>query len=247
MQLKLATLNFWGGPWPITRDKKKRLKKLIEVIKKEDFDILALQELWLNRDFKKLKSEFSKYHFYKRKGLIFNPSGLILMSRFPLTNKKYIPLNCSKHSLRHLWQKLTFKESLFEKGLLQASINIRKNKVITVTNIHLNYCIDYKICGLQYSRIFSSIRPKNNLILGDFNIDFSSLILPKNYHVLSNPKHPTLENTNTYSKTFFNKFHYKKQTLDFIISNSKCRLIKTKTDNQNIISDHYLVSTLIEV
>ncbi|MEK7673416.1 MAG: endonuclease/exonuclease/phosphatase family protein [Patescibacteria group bacterium] len=228
--LKIATLNFWGGPWPFTIHKRARFKKLINIIKKEKFDVLALQEVFMNSDYKKLASIFkNKYYFYKKKSFILNSSGLVIMSKFPLFNEKYIPLN---------------KQYFLAKGVLQASIKIN-NRIFEFTNLHLTYCPSYEVCKEEYSRLMSVITSSNSIVMGDFNINFPEFHLPKGYKFLSDPANITLEIKNHYSTAGSNKMHQPELTIDFIISNANLKVISTKTDNQNIVSDHYLVSSTI--
>ena len=62
--MKLTSINFWGLPWPLSVQKRDRIGKLISFIRKNEFDIICLQEIWKTKDLNLLKTRLKEYYFY---------------------------------------------------------------------------------------------------------------------------------------------------------------------------------------
>ncbi|VDN19354.1 unnamed protein product [Cylicostephanus goldi] len=89
-QLRVLTLNVWclPQPWPIgSKDRKFRLKKLAEAILRENYDIVGLQEVWVETDYldmvDRLANQF-RFHHYFHSG--FTGSGVCVFSRHPIVS-----------------------------------------------------------------------------------------------------------------------------------------------------------------
>ncbi|VDK67098.1 unnamed protein product, partial [Cylicostephanus goldi] len=75
-------------PWPIgSKDRKFRLKKLAEAILSENYDIVGLQEVWVETDYldmvDRLANQF-RFHHYFHSG--FTGSGVCVFSRHPIVS-----------------------------------------------------------------------------------------------------------------------------------------------------------------
>ena len=235
MNLKIATLNFWGLPCPLSINKKQRLKKLINLIKDEKIDILALQEIWLNKDIKYIKSKLPNYHILINNNLIFNFSGLLLLSKFPLLENKFHKFKISK-------------EFPSKKGIQKTKIKIF-NKEITLLNIHLDYSSNQlsQIKKNQIKHITKTLDNSPTLILGDFNTDLPNFNIPDNFKLISQTETKTLNSKNHYVTKRFNKFHETDWLCDLIFCNFKAKLTKKKIIKKPLISDHYLVISEIHI
>ena len=55
--LKLLSANIWGLEW-MSEDKELRVARIVEFLQSSDYDIVFVQENWMFRDFKKIKSAF---------------------------------------------------------------------------------------------------------------------------------------------------------------------------------------------
>lgn len=242
MKLKIGTINFWGGSALLIKDKRRRFDKLVALIKKEKFGVLALQEVWSKADAKKLQKVFGDYHFYRESGLMTNRFGLVLMSRFKIqrgASKKF----GRKFNWKSFFRKFIFKESFFDKGYQKCKLD---KMGVTVVNTHVNYTVDKR--KLHLEKLFGSdLRGDRVFVCGDFNCDYKNISLPKGFKFVSDLSKPTLASKNPYSNTLFNKFHFDNWTCDLIITNSKARVLKRKTFVEPVVSDHFLVSTEIDI
>lgn len=88
--LRVLTLNCWAlpQPWPIgSKDRHYRIQKLIEALSKDEYDIVALQEIWGERDYARISSAIKgsyPYSFYFHSG--FTGSGVCVFTRFPIVS-----------------------------------------------------------------------------------------------------------------------------------------------------------------
>lgn len=161
--MKIFTLNTWQ--FPRSKDKKYRLKKLITFLKKEDFDIINLQELWFSKDRNEVIRELKGYYPFHSNTWILNKSGLLSLSRHKMFDKKIEFFEFSKD---HSWE-----ERLGNKGYI--SFKVKKDKkVVQIVNTHL-YDIDgpnsLAINRRDLERIqFEFKNQKNLIITGDFNL-----------------------------------------------------------------------------
>ena len=79
--LKVVTLNIWGIKF-ISKDVSIRIGHLIEALNKQDYDVVALQEVWSYQDYLRIRDGISrnyKYSHYFHSGLI--GSGCCIFSR----------------------------------------------------------------------------------------------------------------------------------------------------------------------
>ncbi|KAI5957113.1 ISC1 [Candida jiufengensis] len=88
--IKLLTFNTWGLKF-ISKHRKQRLKAIADAFanpttKEEDYDIIALQEIWCEEDWNYLNSICSQRYPYRRNfksGIIAGP-GLAILSKIPI-------------------------------------------------------------------------------------------------------------------------------------------------------------------
>lgn len=76
----------------VAKDRVERLRALADLLSTCDYDIIALQEIWVHADFQAIRNAvlknlpYSKYFYSGALG-----SGLALFSRFPITGSSIIP------------------------------------------------------------------------------------------------------------------------------------------------------------
>jgi len=237
MRIKIATLNFWGLPWPFSVDKKKRLEMLVLFIKRNKLDIICLQEIWLNRDFKYLCFKLSEYYSFKPKNFIFNSSGLVIFSKFKLSDSEFYPFN------------FLFKNfELSRKGFILLKVKI-KNKIFKIINTHLYHhqnIFGEKTREKQINLIRKNLDNSPTFILGDFNTINNNWSINK-FKIISKKDEPTFSLKNKYVHRGIMKFFNNSDLYcDLILSNSKFRVIKKKIYKTEI-SDHYFISSEIEL
>lgn len=91
-QLRVLTLNVWGLPEPLSKQKRVRMHAIGQRLADSEYDIVALEELWVSRsDFAALRTRlsarfpWSKFFYGGAFGM-----GLALFSRFPIVRTKSI-------------------------------------------------------------------------------------------------------------------------------------------------------------
>ena len=242
MNLKIGTINFWGGSTLLVKNKSRRFEDLASLIKKEEFDILALQEVWSKADAKRLAEIFEDYNFYFEKGIFSNKFGLVLMSRFKIKNRAVNKFP-RKFSWSGFFRKFVFKESFFAKGYQMCTLD---DMGLTVINAHFYYSVDKRQLDLE--KLFGKNLKRGNMVIcGDFNCDYTNIDLPTGFEFVSDVDEPTLSSKNPYSNTWFNKFHFDAWTCDLLIANLKTRKFEGRTIKKPLVSDHFLASTVVEV
>lgn len=173
MNIKIASINFWGLPWPLSIKKQFRLNKLISIVKQNDFDIITMQEIWMNSDINKIKKGLPDYHLSSDNNKIFNFSGLVTLTKFKTNNKTFLPFT-----------DLGFHKEFFtKKGLLSVEIIIN-NKPIRLLNTHLFFPRSKKqnkTLNIQLSQLNNYLNDKPTILDGDFNTKYSQLNL-KHYY-----------------------------------------------------------------
>ena len=58
MEVKVFTLNIWGIGYGLTEDREIRVKAIADYLAQSEYDIVLLQEVWMQSDFQKLKNVF---------------------------------------------------------------------------------------------------------------------------------------------------------------------------------------------
>lgn len=87
--LRIVTLNCWGIPF-VSHQKNRRISAIIETIKNSNWDVVALQEVWLAGDQEKIRSQ-TGYEYsmvFKGRGRLLG-SGLMILSRFKILDHDF--------------------------------------------------------------------------------------------------------------------------------------------------------------
>ncbi|MBU0758472.1 MAG: endonuclease/exonuclease/phosphatase family protein [Nanoarchaeota archaeon] len=248
MKLKIASINIWGLPWPFSVDKEKRLKRLADLIMNESLTIIALQEIWLNWDINALKKKLTGYYFYSSHNALFNPSGLLYISKIPLKKIRYHPFPSKKgFFVPYFGDNPEFPS---KKGILISKMMI-DSKLIILINTHLTHSSDpskSKIMQNQMKFLLKFLNNNPSLIFGDFNIiNINDIPLPKDIKIISKSDSPTRSLDSHYSRKLFNKFEKINKVCDLILSNFKTKIIEKKILYAPQISDHCPVIMEIEI
>lgn len=238
MRLKIASINFWGLPWPLSVQKRNRIGKLISFIKKSDLDVICLQEIWRTTDLELIKTRLKEYYFFDASKRKANPSGLVILSKYPIIDGNYVPF----------WN--VHYEFVFRKGMLISSINLKGRK-IKIINTHLYttlYPLKSKIWLRQLTSLYSAINNNPTLIFGDFNYDYNSFPLPE-LNLVSENNIATRNTNNPYSKRSLNRFSKVNMACDIILSNFELEVKKKeiRKDRNILFSDHYSVISHIKI
>jgi exonuclease III len=247
--MKILSANLWGLPWPLLRGKQKRLKKFIEFAKKEAPEIICLQEVWLKKDLKLLKTEFEKYGYdsFSQGGFLMNKSGLVTFSKFPIKKTDIIILNKERNFFRGTKDKFLQRESFWPRKILVIYIE-REGKKFAVLNVHMTYFSDKskrevaaKVKEGEIKQLFDYIEKIKNstndiFIGGDFNIDIKNMPpIDKSLKIISD--------TSTYSLDT----DYLKTTCDFIYGPSFAKILNNEIIKSPVVSDHFMVMSEVEI
>ena len=252
MNLKIATWNISCGiplEWEFSNgiEKQKDYRKfglideVIEIINKEQIDIIGLQESvnFRNGDksFAEIISDNTDLKYYSTFQvsdchLIENANiEEVLLSRYPIINSENIMfenLNFTKKSKNGIIYKL------FDDGFIISDIKINDNTNISFTTGHAlafqvfgeepeNYIESYKILENSIKKHFNST--KTMFVVGDYNTEFLLDMLPffkENFKNYVEGATYLVENT----------------SIDYILANNNIKFLsKQKIKNK---SDHYL-------
>jgi endonuclease/exonuclease/phosphatase family metal-dependent hydrolase len=155
--MKIATYNIWNSEESYSD----RMKLLIDLIKKENIDLIALQEVKDEEIVKKIKDECNYEYSYWKKYFDCE-EGLAILSRFPMNN---------------LWTNWDDSEDVHNSGLMYTTIGIEQYKV-GIMNVHLDWkkVRNREIEIAKAIKHFDSQETDYDILLGDFNASDNSSI-----------------------------------------------------------------------
>lgn len=233
MQLRIATFNVWGLPWPFSADKKKRLQQLVAFIKDTSPDILALQEVWLNWDIHALADALPEYHVFAKHWQLYNPSGLVFVSRYPITSSLYIPYHI----------KIFHKEMPSRKGILACECRLN-GKTIQLLNTHVYYAASEMESQSQISQVnhlVSFLDRRPTLLFGDFNVSYDKLQLPSDFTIISDTSEKSMDEHNPFRNSRFNKVNTSDRLPDMLFANFPVDVKRKWIAHDIAMSDHHPV------
>lgn len=250
-----------------SEDNELRKERLIDVIRKENFDVAGFQEIWFEKDFNTIFDEFkNNYDFFvsfNKKSLSIskftNYSGLVLMSKREFKDKRFFEYS---------------KQSLLEcakKGIQKGTIRY-KSKNVALFNTHMAFnnllAIPYKIneaflfklqinmskqSEIQKSQtnelksvVNKGVGPR--IIMGDFNT-FENYrdVLPDGFKIVSQIDESTRSNENPYSSVGFNVAFKNKYVSDVIMASNEFECLENKLIKKPVVSDHYIISSRLDL
>uniref|UniRef100_A0A914CZA4 sphingomyelin phosphodiesterase n=1 Tax=Acrobeloides nanus TaxID=290746 RepID=A0A914CZA4_9BILA len=188
--VNLVTLNCWAiaQPWPFgSKDRKERLKRLVDALEESDYDIVTLQEIWSEKDFDKISTNLAHvypYSHYFHSG--FTGSGTCILSKYMIVSTlvhRYSLNGFAHHIHRGDW--------FGGKVVGLAELNVKGLRVaIYTTHLHAEYNRDNDLyLPHRISQAFElaqfldhTSRSSDFVILtGDFNIEPEDL----GYHIIA--------------------------------------------------------------
>jgi len=245
MKIKIYTQNTWLVPFPFSKHKKSRMKKLVQTIKTLKPDIITLQEVSKKSQIKYLMKKLSQYHFSFYSGKKYNSSGLLTLSKQKPLNSRFIK-----------FKKVKIKSiaKFSKRGIL-----ITEFKDFFLYNIHLFPIIKKKdiekkihTTKNEFKLLKTHIeKEKVCFVSGDFNLTRNL------FDEVNNGFFTYAENTgDTFS--FFNKYVKKwwdrnvtaNKKVDYILvklPKNKKITFTSRTIERPILSDHYGILSDIEV
>jgi len=167
-RLRLVTYNVLAD----NENASERIPKLLGILKTEGSDVIALQEVtfWF---LSKLKNTdwIKNYHLSLDNQSNGCPGGLLIMSKFPIVNFKYIPFAVSKQ----------------RRGLLAVTVKIHNN-MFRITTVHLDSFLERgQTRAKQLDQLWDFLKnSENSIVMGDFN--FGDSEEPDSSHIDKNYK-----------------------------------------------------------
>lgn len=140
MRLRVATLNVWGLPEPITQEPGARLRAIGRTLPELALDVVAFQEAWYPKARRILREAGD------RAGLVhawspearFGGSGLLVLSRHPIERARFAP-----YALGGLPQRVSHGDYYGGKGYVNLRIATPEGPVAFVdTHLHARYAGD---------------------------------------------------------------------------------------------------------
>ncbi len=129
-ELKVLTFNVGGIPI-VHPHWQKRLHAIGPALREAGYDLVALQEVWRDKDALALSRESGLPHFARYERGIALGTGLVLLSRFPILEKSQATFTCKPSKLRILQG-----EAIANKGVLMARVMTPAGP-LDVYNAHL--------------------------------------------------------------------------------------------------------------
>lgn len=236
--MKIFNLNCWILPPPFSKENKSRIKNIIHEIKKHNPDIIALQEVWLNKYVKIIKRSFPEYYFYHSNNPLFNKTGLI-------TATKIKPLE-KETSLFKITKNHNIEERLGKKGFHK----IKLKKDLYFYNTHL-YCpkkeSDDKIVFSEFNLIQEEIGKNKSILSGDLNIEEKNLSKLNKKFTYDKSYKKTVSSSNNLAEYGIDKQVKYDKKIDYTLLTKNFRKkIQTKCFEKPILSDHYFLISKIK-
>jgi endonuclease/exonuclease/phosphatase family metal-dependent hydrolase len=172
-RLKIMTFNIWDLPLWFNKERRARIGKVADYLKRQDADIICLQETWdaENQQFlrEKMSPEFfcayGEYRSQKRwlKDLSNFCGGLMIFSRFPIDGEAFFPFWRLNYSPT---------EMVGHKGFLEAIVETPWGKIRVVdTHLHSWTFWGGKFRLRQLKKIMNHLGKDGSpvILCGDFN------------------------------------------------------------------------------
>lgn len=244
--MKILTLNCWLLPRPISCDAPARVTRITDLIKKEQPDVVALQEVWLVSHIKRLAEELKEYVFFFTDNKWFNTSGLVTAVK----KTRYIVAKFEQDFFSS--KSLPFVEKFSQKGM-----HIVTLQELTIVNTHLfdgNYGKSAELKNTTagqstLNQLGEILSKETSLVVGDLNIDQSFLtslsLFKHNFSYQISPK-PTVSVKNEYTNARWNKTIVDSK-FDYILATlgSGLKVTEEVLDTYKL-SDHYpVVGTIV--
>lgn len=155
--MKVVSYNIWNNDTNYS----KRIDLLVSLLKDEEIDILALQEVRDINVVQRIKNECQFEHYYWKE--YFDCiEGLAVLSKYPIISS---------------WTNWDDTEDVHNSGIMNVILNIDGLK-IGVTNVHLDYKHSYnrEIEIVKAVKMVEELEVDYNMMLGDFNTYPNSVI-----------------------------------------------------------------------
>ena len=133
MQIRVLTLNVWALPLGIARHNQERMRAIGRKLRALDAHVVALQEVWTTeaRDQLRQAAEAAGYSEIWHRRPAFGGSGLMVMSRLPARDIRFVPFE-----LEGLPQRPHHADYYGGKGFVELTLETPGGPLILI-NTHL--------------------------------------------------------------------------------------------------------------
>lgn len=251
MKLKIASYNISGGFYNkndkveyLDKEKVenidyKMLQQIIEIINKEDIDVICFQEIitteriqYIQSISNKTKLKYYEYFEMSESNIIKNTNcGIAILSKYPikLVKKELFPnpgLTKTTKSGNTYY--------IYDKGYMMAKLNVNGKEIKLLTHHGFPYHVFNSTPeeNIQVFNFFDSVIEKYNpdIIAGDFNAENFLFLIPKT----NNNYYRTIDNITTINKKKIDDILLKKDS-------------KYTSNILQLLSDHYMIITTYDL
>jgi endonuclease/exonuclease/phosphatase family metal-dependent hydrolase len=184
LTLKLVTYNVWGLPSWMTGAPSGRYARIAQELDRLDADVVLLQEAWTAKA-RKSAPAHGHWSIARAAGqhTIFQQSGLMTLSRFPIIGGQFYPFS-----------RAAFPDRLVNKGVLKVTVRLDNRQVVNIWNVHLQDGHSVAVRLSQVRELIARVRTAHDgqiadLVAGDFNCTPESPL----YRELSRALGPTAQ------------------------------------------------------
>ena len=228
MTLEILCLNAYLLPLFLSKDNGKRLKAIIKLIAEKKPDVIALQEVWMIADVKKITKALPEYEFTYSDNFVFNSSGLLTGVR----KKEF------EFQKQFNWGKnWSLVELLGGKGF--HFIGLFKEFYIMNTHLYAPLSVkENEINISQVKEIASWFERRKGIVVGDLNIEQEYLFSTTNvFNTHFTFGIPTLSHQNPYANSRLN-VTLANRRIDYVLATKDVSVSETVLSDI-IVSDHY--------
>lgn len=244
-QITIISSNLWYLPWPVSRYRGERLTNFQKIIHKCQPDFICLQEVFTMTSVKKIKQLFPQYHAYAPGKRLYNPGGLLTLSRSKISNPYFEPFYKKYHTPK--------SERLGKKGFLITEHTINNQRVSLINTHFYNWTRQKELHIVidLLAAVLKVMESKKNVILaGDFNLYFPIVkkLLQKHPHIkLYSKEIISVTDDNPYEHCLCNRFTTQKEArksakgIDYVLVKLDKPSIKLKLESieKPLVSNHY--------
>ena len=251
LRVKLVTYNIWGLPSWMTGAPSGRYPRIYRELERLDPDVILLQEAWTA---KARKSAPAHSHWSvaraSRQHSFFQQSGLMTLSRYPITGGEFYPFS---HA--------AFPDRFVNKGVLKTTLQLADGKLLNVWNVHLQDGGSTAIRLTQVHELVARVQAAEDgqiadVVAGDFNCEPKSPL----YRELSEALGPTAKelscNTPFITWDGLSQKRALGETLDHIFIRRRAPFLSAQANphvvfsaerKQDRLSDHFGIEAVLSL
>ncbi len=225
-------------PKPLSIKEKQRLSQIISVIRENNPDVIALQEVWLSKYAKEIERQLKEYTFTMSGSFFYNKSGLVTgVKKSNDIEINYFPF--------------TKKHSLVERVARKGYHSVKLSNDLFFVNTHLytqTNDAEKAITASQFRLIQKLMPTKQVIVAGDLNLNERELNKFNIRFDYDTSYGLTISSSNYLTQARCNKFLKQDLKIDYLLATKeKTASLVTKCITKPIVSDHYMLLSSIKI